>query len=59
MMTRVLPYFRPCWRPGLLVACIAVQAVLGLAPAVVFKSPIDALAQRSAASIHAMIEAHG
>src|SRR5262249_50751930 len=45
MMARVLSYFRPYWRPGLLVvACIAVQAVLGLAPAVVFKSLIDTLA---------------
>jgi hypothetical protein len=45
MMARVLAYFRPYWRPGLVVvACIAVQAVLGLAPAVVFKSLIDALA---------------
>jgi len=42
MMARVLAYFRPYWRPGLLVvACIAVQAVLGLAPAVVFKSLIQ------------------
>ena len=46
MMARVLSYFRPYWRPGLLVvACIAVQAVLGLAPAVVFKSLIDTLAR--------------
>jgi len=45
MMARVLSYFRPYWRPGLVVvACIAVQAVLGLAPAVVFKSLIDTLA---------------
>ena len=45
MMARVLAYFRPYWRPGLLVVvCIAVQAVLGLAPAVVFKSLIDTLA---------------
>ncbi len=46
MMTRVLSYFRPYRRPGLLVvACIAIQAVLGLAPAVVFKSLIDTLAR--------------
>jgi ATP-binding cassette subfamily B protein len=45
MIARVLSYFRPYWRPGLVVvACIAVQAVLGLAPAVVFKSLIDTLA---------------
>jgi ATP-binding cassette subfamily B protein len=46
MIARVLSYFRPYWRPGLVVvACIAVQAVLGLAPAVVFKSLIDTLAR--------------
>jgi ATP-binding cassette, subfamily B, bacterial len=45
MVRRVLSYFRPYRRPGLLVvACIAVQAVLGLAPAIVFKSLIDTLA---------------
>jgi ATP-binding cassette, subfamily B, bacterial len=45
MIARVLSYFRPYWRPGLVVvACIAAQAVLGLAPAVVFKSLIDTLA---------------
>ena len=46
MIRRVLGYFRPYPRRGLLVvACIAVQAVLGLAPAVVFKSLIDTLAR--------------
>ena len=46
MIRRVLSYFRPYRRPGLLVvACIAVQAVLGLAPAIVFKSLIDTLAR--------------
>jgi ATP-binding cassette subfamily B protein len=46
MMLRVLSYFRPYRRRGLLVvACIAVQAVLGLAPAIVFKSLIDTLAR--------------
>ena len=46
MITRVLSYFWPYRRPGMLVvACIAVQAVLGLAPAVVFKSLIDTLAR--------------
>jgi ATP-binding cassette subfamily B protein len=45
MTRRVLGYFRPYRRPGaLVVACVAVQAVLGLAPAVVFKSLIDTLA---------------
>ena len=37
MIRRVLSYFRPYRRPGLLVVtCTAVQAVLGLAPAIVF-----------------------
>jgi len=46
MIARVLSYFRPYWRPGLpAAACIAIQAVLGLAPAVVFKSLIDTLAR--------------
>src|SRR6266700_7948793 len=46
MIGRVLSYFRPYPRRGLLVvACIALQAVLGLAPAVVFKSLIDTLAR--------------
>jgi ATP-binding cassette subfamily B protein len=46
MIRRVLSYFRPYRRPGLLVVgCIAVQAALGLAPAVVFKSLIDTLAR--------------
>jgi ATP-binding cassette subfamily B protein len=45
MMWRVLSYFHPYRRAGLVVvACIAVQAVLGLAPAVVFKALIDTLA---------------
>jgi len=46
MIARVLSYFWPYRRPGLLVVgCIAVQAVLGLAPAVVFRSLIDTLAR--------------
>ncbi len=46
MIVRVLSYFWPYRGPGLLVvACIAVQAVLGLAPAVVFRSLIDTLAR--------------
>lgn len=47
MTRRMLGYFRPYWRPGLLViGCIAAQAVLGLAPAVVFRALIDTLAGR-------------
>jgi ATP-binding cassette subfamily B protein len=53
MTARVLSYFRPYWRPGwLVVACIAAQAVLGLAPAVVFKSLIDTLAGRDPSFAH-------
>jgi ATP-binding cassette subfamily B protein len=53
MIRRVLTYFRPYRRPGLLVvACIAVQAVLGLAPAVVFKSLIDTLAHPHSSFAH-------
>ncbi|HKS99702.1 MAG TPA: ABC transporter ATP-binding protein [Rugosimonospora sp.] len=45
MLRRVLSYFGPYRGRGLVVVgCIAVQAVLGLAPAVVFKSLIDTLA---------------
>jgi hypothetical protein len=45
MTWRVLSYFGPYRRPSLIVvACVAVQAVLGLAPAVVFKALIDTLA---------------
>src|SRR5258708_20139068 len=46
MILRVLTYFRPYRGPGLLaVAAIAAQAVLGLAPAVVFKAMLDTLAR--------------
>src|SRR5207248_3245773 len=46
MMWRVLSYFGPYRRAGLVVVgCNAVQAVLGLAPAVVFKALIDTLAR--------------
>ena len=46
MMLRVLSYFHPYRRPGLIVVgCIATLAVLGLAPAVVFKALIDTLAR--------------
>src|SRR5919202_1279171 len=41
---RVFGYFAPYWRPGLVVlACIGVSAVLGLAPALVTKGLIDYL----------------
>jgi ATP-binding cassette subfamily B protein len=44
LLARVFGYFSPYWRQGLLVAaCIAAEAVLGLAPAVVFRALIDYL----------------
>jgi len=53
MIGRVLSYFRPYRGPGLLVvACIAVQAVLGLAPAVVFQRLINTLARPHASFAH-------
>ncbi|MGH7749524.1 MAG: hypothetical protein ACREQ5_32875, partial [Candidatus Dormibacteria bacterium] len=46
LLRRVFSYFRPHLRRGLLVtACIAAEAVIGLAPAVVFKALIDYLAR--------------
>jgi ATP-binding cassette, subfamily B, bacterial len=43
---QVFGYFAPYrWRGTFVVACIAVQAVLGLAPAVVFKGLIDELSR--------------
>jgi ATP-binding cassette subfamily B protein len=56
MTRRVLSYFRPYRRPGVLVVlCVAVQAVLGLAPAVVFKSLIDTLAHPHPSFAHVVL----
>jgi ATP-binding cassette subfamily B protein len=45
LVRRVLGYLLPYWRAGVLVlGCIAVGAVLGLAPALVFRALIDHLA---------------
>jgi len=53
MIRRVLAYFRPYPHRGVfIVACIAVQAVLGLAPAIVFKSLIDTLARHHPSFAH-------
>src|SRR5919197_805048 len=44
LVRRVLSYFRPYWRAGLLaLACIGAGALLGLAPALVFRALIDHL----------------
>src|SRR5919108_2119611 len=44
LVRRVLSYFRPYWRAGLLaLGCLAAGALLGLAPALVFRALIDYL----------------
>jgi ATP-binding cassette subfamily B protein len=44
LVRRVLAYFRPYWKAGLLaLACLAAGALLGLAPALVFRALIDYL----------------
>jgi ATP-binding cassette, subfamily B, bacterial len=44
LVRRVLAYFRPYWRAGLLaLCCLAAGAVLGLVPALVFRALIDYL----------------
>jgi ATP-binding cassette, subfamily B, bacterial len=44
LVRRVLGYFRPYWRAGLLaLGCLAVGALLGLVPALVFRALIDYL----------------
>jgi ATP-binding cassette subfamily B protein len=45
LVRRVLGYFRPYWRAGVLaLVCLAAGALLGLAPALVFRALIDTLA---------------
>jgi len=56
LLRRVFSYFRPYRRRGLLVlACVAVEAVLGLAPAVVFKALIDYLAHPGGVFTHVLL----
>jgi ATP-binding cassette, subfamily B, bacterial len=44
LVRRVLSYFRPYWRTGLLaLGCLGAGALLGLAPALVFRALIDYL----------------
>src|SRR5919201_6548161 len=44
LVRRVLAYFRPYWRAGLLaLACLGIGALLGLVPALVFRALIDYL----------------
>jgi ATP-binding cassette, subfamily B, bacterial len=61
LLRRVFGYFRPYWRRGALaLGCILAQSVLGLAPAIVFKTLIDYLGKPSAAFGHvALVVAAG
>jgi ATP-binding cassette subfamily B protein len=56
LLRRVFGYFRPYrGRGALVVACVAVEAVLGLAPAVVFKALIDYLARPGGEFTHVLL----
>jgi ATP-binding cassette subfamily B protein len=56
LLRRVFGYFRPSRARGaLVVACVAVEAVLGLAPAVVFKALIDYLARSGGVFTHVLL----
>src|SRR5579859_6011091 len=61
LLRRVFGYFRPYWRRGALaLGCILGQSVLGLAPAIVFKTLIDYLGKTNAAFGHvALVVAAG
>ena len=61
LLRRVFGYFRPYWRSGAVaLACIVGQSVLGLAPALVFKTLINYLARPHAAFGHvALVVAAG
>jgi ATP-binding cassette subfamily B protein len=61
LLRRVFGHFGPYWRRGALaLGCILAQAVLGLAPAIVFKSLIDYLSRPTAAFGHvALVVAAG
>jgi ATP-binding cassette subfamily B protein len=56
LVRRVLAYFRPYWRAGALaLACLAAGAVLGLAPALVFRALIDTLGDSGASFAHVAV----
>src|SRR3954453_20346930 len=60
LVRRVLGYFRPYWRAGLLaLACIGVGALLGLAPALVFRALIDYLSGGAPSFGHVALLAGG
>jgi ATP-binding cassette subfamily B protein len=53
LVRRVLAYFRPYWRAGLLaLGCLAAGALLGLVPALVFRALIDDLGGGAASFGH-------
>jgi ATP-binding cassette subfamily B protein len=53
LVRRVLAYFRPYWRAGALaLACLAAGALLGLAPALVFRALIDTLGEPAPSFAH-------
>ena len=56
LVRRVLSYFRPYWRAGVLaLGCIAAGALLGLAPALVFRALIDYLGRADARFGHVAV----
>jgi ATP-binding cassette, subfamily B, bacterial len=56
LVRRVLGYLLPYWRAGLLaLVCIAVGALLGLAPALVFRALIDHLAGEDPQFAHVLV----
>jgi ATP-binding cassette subfamily B protein len=56
LVRRVFGYFRPYWRQGALaLGCILGQSVLGLAPAVVFRTLIDYLGKPTAGFGHVAV----
>jgi ATP-binding cassette, subfamily B, bacterial len=56
LVRRVLGYFLPYWRAALIaLGCIAIGALLGLAPALVFQALIDHLASEDAEFGHVLL----
>jgi ATP-binding cassette, subfamily B, bacterial len=56
LVLRVLGYFRPYWRAGVLaLGCIGTGALLGLAPALVFRALIDYLGRADAQFGHVAV----
>jgi ATP-binding cassette subfamily B protein len=56
LLRRVFRYFHPYWRRGAIaLACVLGQSVLGLAPAIVFKTLINYLAKPSASFGHVAV----